>query len=192
MSKPIKNLLTNDYTDRFDGLDGVVVINVRGIDSGNTVAMRSALAEKGLRITVVKNTIARRATEGTPLAPLAELLDGACALVYTTDEDGSVVNVARTLLEQKKEMDFIDVKGAVLDGSVFSDGDQVKALSKYPTREEAIGKLLGALLGPAAMLSKTLTDQGGELARTIVGPAGSVAGLLKAIEEKGGELQKSA
>ena len=51
MSKPIKNLLTQDYKERFVDQDGVVVINFRGIGAENTLAMRSALAEKGVKVT---------------------------------------------------------------------------------------------------------------------------------------------
>ena len=193
MSKPIKNLLTQDYKERFVDQDGVVVINFRGIGAENTVAMRTALAEKGVKVTVVKNTLASRALEDTALGPVKELLDGACAFVYSTDpEQSSVVNVARHLLDQKKEMDFIEVRGAVMEGSLFLDEEQVKALSKYPTREEAISNILGALLGPAATLSKTLGDQGGQLAAAVATPGSRLIGALKAIEDKGGELKKSA
>ena len=193
MSKPIKNLLTEDYKERFADQDGVVVINFRGIDAENTVAMRAALAEKGIKVTVVKNTLAGRALEGTNLAPVKGLLDGACAFLYSTDpENTSVVNVARGIIEQKKEMDFIEVRGAVLDGSLFGDEEQVKALSKYPTREEAIGNIVGALIGPAATLSKLLGDQGGQLASALAAPGANLLGAVKAIEEKGGEVKKSA
>lgn len=193
MSKPIKNLLTKDYTERFGESDGVVVINVRGLGADDTIAMRSALAEKGIRVTVVKNSLAARATEGTGLEPVKDLLDGACAFAYSADlENGSVVNVARDLLKQKKEMGFIEVRGAVLDGSLFGDAKAVEALSKYPTREEAIAKLAGALLGPAATLSKTLDDQAGQFSAVLRGPASTMASLLKAIEEKGGEVKKVA
>jgi len=192
MSKPVKNLITESYKKRFSDVDGLVVIGYNGINAEQNNAMRNTLAEKGYRVTVVKNTLANKALADTPLDRLGEVLDGSCAVIYATDENGSVVSAARTLFEQKKEMDFLEIKGAVMEGAIFQDEKAVEALSKYPTREEAIAKVAGALLGPASMLSKTLTDQGGQVTGALKGGAGMVPNLLKAIEEKGGELKKTA
>jgi len=192
MSKPVKNLIAQSYEQRFGNADGLVVIAYNGISSEQNNGMRSDLAEKGYKVTVVKNTLAKKALAGTELERLHEVLDGSCAVVYAADENGSVVNAARILIDEAKEKKFIEIKGAVMEGSIFQDEQAVKALSKYPTREEAIATLSGALLGPASMLSKTLTDQGGQLSGALKGGAGKVPALLKAIEEKGGELKKSA
>lgn len=180
MSKPVKNLTTQSYKNKFADRDGVVLINVRGVKAGDNIAMRAALAEKGLKVTVVKNTQAKRATEGTAIAAVDQLLDGAIAFVYTVDPEGSVINVARTIVEQKKTSKFIEIKGAVMDNNVYPDEKAVEALSKYPTREEAIGKIAGALMGPGASLLGALK-----------GPGSKLGSLLKTIEEKGGELQKA-
>jgi len=192
MSKLVKDLLTESYKKKFVDRDGVVVVHLRAIGGNANTEMRQTFADKGLRVTIVKNSQAKRAVEGTPLEPIGNVLDGPCAFVYSIDTDGSVVNVARTIMDEKKKRDYIEVRGAVMEGSLFGDADQVEALSKYPTREEAIGKLVGALLGPASMLSKTMTDQGGQLASAIKGAAGGPAALLKAVEEKGGEVKKTA
>jgi len=192
MSKPVKNLITKSYQERFGSADGLVVIAYSGIDAEQNNGMRNDLADKGFKVTVVKNTLAAKATVGTPLEGLHEILDGSCAVVYAADENSSVVAAARTLIEAAKDKKFIEIKGAIMEGSIFQDAEAVKALSKYPTREEAIATVAGALLGPAAMLSKTLTDQGGQLSGALKGGAGMVPNLLKAIEEKGGELKKSA
>ena len=191
MSKPVKNLITESYKNKFADRDGVVLINVRGIKSNDNVAMRAALAEKGLKLTVVKNSQAKRAIEGTSLEAANELLDGSVAFVYTVDPEGSVVNVARTLFDEKKGNKLIDIRGAVMDNSVFADEKAVEALSKYPTREEAIAKITGALMGPASTLSKLMTSPGDNLAGALKSGAGTVPNLLKAIEEKGGELKKA-
>lgn len=180
MSKPVKNLITDSYKTKFADRDGVVLIDVRGIKASDNVAMRAAFAEKGVKVTVVKNTQAKRATEGTAIAAVDELLDGAVAFVYTIDPEGSVIEVARTLVEQKKTSKFIEIKGAVMDNNVFASEKAVEALSKYPTREEAVGKIAGALMGPGSSLLSALK-----------GPGSAVGSLLKTIEEKGGELQKA-
>lgn len=193
MSRPVKDLITQDYQSRFGACDGVVVINGLGINAKQNDKMRTAFAAEGIRITVVKNTQAKRAVEGTALEAVGELLDGACAFVYTTDENSSVVNVARLLMEKKKkELDFIEVRGAVMENSVFANEDRVKDLSNFPTREEAIAQLVGAMLGPGSTLAKVMISPAGELVKAFTGPAGTVAALLKAVEEKGGEVAKVA
>lgn len=181
MSKPVKNLIKQSYSTKFTERDGLVIVDIRGIKASDNIAMRKALADKGMKVTVVKNTIARKAVEGTELEPVGELLTGACAFVYSIDGEQSIINVARTLVDQAKAHPYIVFKGAVMEGSVFADEDGVKALSKYPTREEAIAKLAGAILGPASKLSGALK-----------GPFSVLAGLIKAVEEKGGEVEKVA
>ena len=191
MSKPVKDLITESYKKKFADRDGVVLINVRGIKSNDNVAMRGALAEKGLKVTVVKNTQAKRATQGTALEAVEELLDGSVAFVYTIDPENSVVNVARTLMDEQKQNKLIEIRGAVMENSLYADEKAVEALSKYPTREEAVAQLVGSILGPAATLSKALTSPADNLAGALKSGAGMVPGLLKAIEDKGGELKKA-
>ncbi|WP_428386164.1 50S ribosomal protein L10 [Mucisphaera sp.] len=181
MSKPVKNLITNSYKQKFVERDGLVIVDIRGVNATDTVEMRKVLAEKGMKITVVKNTIARQAVKGTELEPVGDLLTGSCAFVYAVDEEQSIINVTRTLVDEAKSKPYIVLKGAVMEGSIFADEAGVKELSKYPTREEAIAKLVGSVLGP-----------GGRLGGALKGPFSALAGLIKAVEEKGGEVEKVA
>lgn len=73
-------------------------------------------------------------------------------------------------------MPALEIKGAVLDGQVFEGAKGVKELSKYPTREEALGQTVTLILGPAR-----------KLAAQIKGPGSNIAGIIKAIETKLGE-----
>ncbi|QDU71832.1 50S ribosomal protein L10 [Mucisphaera calidilacus] len=181
MSKPVKELINQSYKSQFTDRDGLVIVDIRGIKASDNIAMRKALADKGMKVTVVKNTIARKAIEGTELEPVGNLLTGACAFVYSVDGEQSIINIARSLVDEAKKMPCIVFKGAVMEGYVFAEEDGVKELSKYPTREEAIAKLVGAILGPASKLSGALK-----------GPFSTLAGLIKAVEEKGGEVEKVA
>jgi len=188
MSKPVKNMIVDTYKSRLEDIDGVVVLDIRGIKSGQNNGLREALAQKNIRMTVVKNTLLERATEDSTFEPIRQILDGPCAICYG---DESVVNVARELIAQQKERKYLQFRGAVLDGAIF-EADGVKTLSEYPTREEAIAKLVGAMLGPGATLGKIATSPGSELAAAMKGPSGLVAALIKAVEEQGGEVSKVA
>ncbi len=182
MSKPIKSLITETYRQRFEGVTGAVLVDVRGIEANDNNVMRSSLSDKGIRITVVKNTLARQAFENHDLAPLSELLDGACAVVYPSNGDASVVHVARELITWAKEIEKLEFKGAVMEGATFGPGE-IDALSKYPTREEAHAQIVQLLFAPAQKLVGSIT-----------GPGQQLAGLVDAIRQKledGEEIKKA-
>ncbi len=172
MSKPIKQLIEKSYESQFSSLTGAVLISTRGIKSNDNNKLRAKLADKHIKVTVVKNTLARRIFQDSPMAPANELIDGATALVYSVSDDVSVVTAARELLLVAKEVQNLEFKGAVMDGITFGP-DQIKALSDYPTREEAQAQLITLLLSPAR-----------NLAGAIGSPAAKLAGILKTITEK--------
>jgi large subunit ribosomal protein L10 len=173
MSKYVKNLITRELSDRFKELDGVAVINPRGINAIKTNQIRGRLHAKGLRMTVVKNTLARRAVaDDSKIKGFDKLLDGPSAVIYGK---ASIADVARFLLAEKKTDEKLELRGIFFDGEAYVGDKGIEQASKLPTREEAIGNLVGLLLSP-----------GRNLAGAIKGPGGRLAGILKAIEEKGG------
>lgn len=172
MSKPVKNLITQSYANRFEGVTGAVLVDIRGISSNNTNAFRADLAEKNIKITVVKNSLAKRAFEGTDIEGINELIDGGSAMIYPTSEETSVVNVARELLDWAKKLEKLEFRGAILDGIKFGP-DEIKKLSEYPTKEEAQATVVTLLLSPAR-----------NLVGAVKAPAGNIAGILKTLQEK--------
>ncbi len=169
MSKPVKNLITKAYTEKFGASSGAVLIGMRGTPSNDNNKFRAALAARNVRATVVKNSLARKSFTGTPLAPLCDMMTGPTALVYGGE---TVVDVARALIDIVKDFKTIELKGAVMEGMVFGTAE-IDRLSKFPTRIEALGNLAGQAMGPAR-----------KLASAVRGPGGRVAGILKAIQEK--------
>lgn len=181
MSRPVKELIIKDYRNRFGDLGSAVVVDIRGIEANQNNDFRLELQKKEIRVTVVKNALARQAFGGTTLAALDALLDGPSALVYG---GASVVDVARELVTWAKKIDKLDLKGAILDGEVFSGPDGIKRLSEFPTREEAQAKVVQLLLSPA----RNVVGAAG-------GPGGRILGIVKEIQdrlEKGEAIQKIA
>jgi len=173
MSKPVKELITETYKHRFENVTGAVLVDIRGLDANSNNRMRTDLNDKQIRISVVKNTLARKAFENHDLEPLNDMLEGACALVYPCDgDDVTVVNVARELVQWAKEYDKLELKGAIMDGAVFGPSE-VDALSKYPTREEAHAQIVQLVLTPAQ-----------NLVSSILSPGQQVAGVVDAIRQK--------
>ena len=176
MSKRIKGLIESEIGGKLGGVESLAVINPRGIDGNKTNAMRRKFRESGLKMTVVKNTLARRAGQGKAVEGYEQLLDGPSAIVYTEMKDGQAVagasTIARQLLDLKKADDTLELRGFFFDGDVYAGAEGVETVSKLPTREEAIGLVLAAALSPARKLAGIFKG------------AGNVAGLIKAVETK--------
>jgi large subunit ribosomal protein L10 len=171
MSKKVKNLITKELGDRFKGVESVAVINPRGIAATKNNQIRRKLREKGVRMTVVKNTLAKRAVgDDSKLKGFDKLLDGPSAVIYG---EASISTIARLLMEEKKTDEKIELRGIFFDGEVYVGEKGVEQVSKLPTREEAIGQIVALILAP-----------GSKLAGILKGQAGKVAALIKAVEEK--------
>lgn len=170
MSKYVKNLIQQDLTQRLGDVEGVAVINPRGISANKNNQIRRTLHGKGLRMTVVKNTLAKRAVGEGKLKGFDVLLDGPSAVIYGK---ASIADVARTLLDLKKEVDTLELRGVFFDGELYAGEKGVDTASKLPTREEAIGQLVALLLSP-----------GKNLAGALKGPGGTLGAILKTIQEK--------
>ena len=178
MSKKVKSLIEKELSNRLKDLDAVAVINPRGINANRNNAIRRKLHDKGLKMTVVKNTLAKRATQSTKLKGFETLLDGPSAVIYGK---ASIAAVARLLLDEKKADDKLELRGVFFDGEVYVGEEGVTQVSRLPTREEAIALVLGAILSPAR-----------NLAGALKGPAGKLASILKTIEDKAKEKEGAA
>ncbi len=172
MSKPVKEMIRKELVGRFDGLTSLAVVGFTGVDAVATNRIRGRLREKQITLAVVKNSLVRQAFKEVGLDTAAGLIDGPCAVAYGSD---SVVDVVRELLDIGKDSPNLTVKAALLDGEVFQGDDRVKALSEFPTREEAVAEVLGCVI-----------SAGGNLAGCLIGPGSQVAALVKAVEEKQG------
>ena len=175
MSKPVKDLITKELTARLKDLDGVGVINPRGIDANKNHGIRRRLHEKGLKMMVVKNTLAKRAVGDGKLKGFDKLLDGPSAVIYGK---ASISTLARQLLDEKKNDEKVELRGIFFDGELYTGDKGVEQVSKLPTREEAVANVLAAILGP-----------GRKLAAALKGPGSKLGAVLKTIEDKAKEKE---
>jgi len=165
MSKYVKQLVTNEIAKRLDGVEYLVLVGLTGINANKTVDLRATLADKGINLLVVKNSMARRATEGTVLAAAFQGLSGACAVCWGASD---IVSLAKELvkLTKDKTMQGFEIRGAILDGEALGAAQAID-VSKWPTREEQIAILLGQILGVGATLSGQFIAFGGKIASQI-------------------------
>lgn len=166
MSKYVKELLTKDLSSRLDGVENCLLANVVGMDAITTTVLRKRLREKDIHLMVIKNSLARRASAGTELAPAFEGVDGNAAVVWGAEDFVTLVKEVTSLNKDDKEFEKFETRGGVMDGEQLTV-DRVNEISKWPTRGEQLSMLVGQLLGPGATLSAQLIGPGASLASQI-------------------------
>ncbi|MDG2021933.1 MAG: 50S ribosomal protein L10 [Phycisphaerales bacterium] len=170
MSKPVKEMIIDEYRRRFENVDGGVILQIRGMDALENNEFRNELRKKSIHITVLKNTLAKKAFVGTDLEVLFPALKGPAAIAFGSD---SPVDVAREIVEWGKKVKELELCAASIDGVYFDGEAGVKALAKFPTRDEAKATVVTILLTPH---------------RNVVGcaksPGSKLMGVVKSLEEK--------
>lgn len=168
MSKPIKQMVTDELKSRYDGVASACVIDMTGMEVQEQQRLRGAIRQKSGRVQVVKNSLARRAWQGSPLEPLGASLEGPCAVVIGTE---SIIDIAKALVEAAKEFNKLSLKKAIFEGD--PDLVTVEQLSKMKGKRELVGEI--------AML---VSSPGRSIAGCLRSPQSKIAGCLKAIVEK--------
>jgi ribosomal protein L10 len=143
----------------------MLLVDVIGMEANSNVELRKELRKKNIHLLVIKNSLGRRATEGTVLAPAFEGASGSSAIVWGCEDVVSLAKEITKLAGDAKYKPFAP-KGGVMDGSKLS-ADQVAAVSKWPSRQEQLSILVGQILSPGAKLSSQLLGPGGLLASQI-------------------------
>lgn len=161
MSKYVKQLMTDQLKQQLDGVENALIVTVEGVEANANVELRRELRQKDIQLMVVKNSLARRAAEGTALAPAFEGLDGTAAVVWGGTD---IVDVAKEVVRLAKEKKYQPFKprGGVLDGQQLSESDVID-VSKWPSRTEQLSLLVGQILAPWRDLSGQLCAPGGAL-----------------------------
>jgi len=161
MSKQLKDLIAGDVRKRLAGVNDALLVNVIGLNSQNTFTLRKELRTKNIHLLVVKNSLAQRATEGTPLAKAFDQSEGSLAIVWGGED---FVSLAKELVELHKKPDYEKcvARGGVMDGEKLT-AEKVKEISKWPNRVGQISILLGQILSPGSKLLSQITGPGGKL-----------------------------
>jgi large subunit ribosomal protein L10 len=133
----------------------------RGIDAVTLTRMRQQARQQDLYVKVVKNTLARRAVDGTSFACLTETLNGPLLLAFAKGDPASAARFVRTFARENEK--FL-VRAVALDGRLFAPEDLAR-LADLPTREQALARLLGTLKAPVSRFVSTCAAPLAALAR---------------------------
>lgn len=147
-----KEALVAELRDKLGQASAIVITEYRGLKAGELVELRGTLRESNVELRVVKNTLLRRASEGTALHDLALQLEGPNAVAMAF---GEPTEAAKKLDDGAKKLDEFNLKGGVIESMVV-DAGQVAAIAKLPGKTELQAKVVGSLQGPLAGLVFTL------------------------------------
>ena len=159
LKQPIVAAIAEDVKDACS----VVLVDYRGLTVAQDTELRKQLREAGIIYKVCKNTMMKRAFEGTEFEGLAQYLEGPSAMAVSKDD---ATAAARILCKFAKDADKLEVKAGVVEGTVYDEAG-VKALATIPSREELLSKLLGSIQSPIANFArviKQIAENGGAVA----------------------------
>jgi ribosomal protein L10 len=172
MSKKIKDLELNDLRKTFKGVRDLVLLEPLKLDSAADYELRKKLREKKIRVKMVKNTLMKKVFDenGVKVDPGA----GPTLLCWGAGSIKELSTAVDAMLKELKKDPKAPLK--IKEKTAVADGEPVtlEVAKTIPTRLEAIGAVVAALMGPGAAIAGAL-----------VGPGTQLAGILKAIEEKG-------
>ncbi len=140
-----------------------VAAEYRGLTVGALTQLRREARKNGVYLRVVKNTLARRAVEGTDFACMQAGLTGPLILAFSLDDPGAA---ARVIKDFVKGHERLVVKLVSVSGKLLGPGD-LETLAKMPTYEQAVSLLMSVMKAPIQKLASTLNEVPGKLVRTI-------------------------
>ena len=130
MSKYVKDLITSDSEAQLDGVNDALLVNVVGLDAKRTTKLREGTARRRtFSLMVVKNSLARRATEGTRWPRPSRASKGTLAMVWGGDD---IVSLAKEVTASRsKKLEKFDARGGAMDG------DKLKARARSSSQQVA-------------------------------------------------------
>lgn len=134
-----------------------------GLSVEDMTELRAKARESSVYLRVVKNTLARRAIEGTEFECMSESLVGPLVLAFSQDDPGSA---ARIIQDFSKQNDKLVVKIVSIGGKVLEPGD-IKRLADMPTKDQAIGMVMSVMNAPITKFVRTLSETNAKLVRTV-------------------------
>jgi len=134
-----------------------------GLTVGEMTELRAQARKAGVYLKVVKNTLARRAFEGTDYACMSEGLTGPLVLALSQEDPGSA---ARVIKDFAKDHDKLNVTMLAIGGELL-DKSELSTLASIPTYDEAISMLMALMKAPVEKLARTINEVPGKLVRTV-------------------------
>lgn len=154
MSIETKKQIVQKLRDRFEKSRVAILTDYKGLNVAAMTELRTKLREAQIEYQVIKNTMLRRASEGTHIEAIKDQFKGPSAIALSFDDP---VAPAKVLADFAKKNDKLEIKIGVLEGKVL-DVNAIKALSALPSREELLAQVLSAMIAVPTSLVTALSD----------------------------------
>ena len=157
-----KKEVVAEVSERLAKAQTVVLAEYRGLPVEQITVLRSQARASGVYLRVLKNTLARRAVQGTPFEKLADQMVGPLAYVISVDP----VAAAKVLHTYAKTNDKLVIKGGAMANYVMN-AKEIGNLATMPSRDELLAKLMGTMQAPVTKFVQTLNEVPGKFVRTL-------------------------
>ena len=154
MNRREKEQVVSDLSKRAEGFKAVVLTHYRGLKVEQLNQLRQRLRGEKVSYHVVKNTLMKLATKGTPLEKLSDYFEGPTAMAISY---GDPISLVKIVLDFVKTQPSLEIKVGLVEGKVVAPGE-MKALASMPPREVLLAQLLGVIQGPARQLAGGLVS----------------------------------
>lgn len=169
MSKVVKRMMIDSIQGALGDCREVLILDASRLDGVVANQLRLSLRKKQINLLGVKNAVARRALNEIGLTGAADVLSGACTLVYGGED---IVALSKELTEWCDKIKAMEIRGGAIGPTPLKPAD-VESLSKSPGRAELLSQIAGLILSP-----------GRQLAAVLKGPGGKIAGQIKTLADK--------
>lgn len=169
MSKVVKRMMIDSIQGALGECREVLILDFSRLDGVAANQLRRNLRKKRITLLGVKNAVARRALNEIGLTGAADVLTGACTLVFGSDD---IVALSKELTEWCEKLKAIEIRGGAIGVTPLKPAD-VETLSKSPGRRELLSQIAGLIKSPGSRLISAIT-----------GPGCKIAGQVKTIADK--------
>ena len=160
MNRDQKAAAIEEIATEIQESSAVFAVDYRGISVPQAAELRAKLRDADTRFRVVKNTLTERAADQAGAEALKALLEGPTALAFVR---GDAAAAAKAIADYARATDLLPFKGGILDGDTL-DPDQIRAISRLPSRDVLYGQLVGLVASPVTGLARSLNALIGGLA----------------------------
>jgi len=158
-----KKAVVAEVTEIVASTNSVIAAEYRGLTVDKLTELRKQARESSVVLRVIKNSLAKRAFEGTDYACLNDSLSGPLMLAFSQEDPAAAARIFKDFV---KENDKLVVKSIAL-GDVLMDASQLETLAKMPTRDQALGMLAGVMQAPISKFVRTVAEPTNKLARVL-------------------------
>ena len=146
-----KQVVIDEIKDKFEKAQSAIVVDYIGITVAQADKMRKNLREADVDYTIYKNTLVKRAIEGTDYETLEGVLTGPSAFAISYDDVTAPARLINDAIKEFKKMSF---KGGIIEGTYY-DAEGLKTIAMIPSKEELIAKFMGSIQSPVGKAVRT-------------------------------------